>query len=117
MFLHGAAHIFFENKLADTDSLFNNKFNKLESIFKDELKQMSSLHSYEIRKIKNDVKLLMQAVKTNKGKTWEIIPSFGNPHFPLNSGKSKLGNNLKKIPPLGMQDLGTNGKMSPPHQI
>jgi len=58
MFLHGAAHIFFENKLADTESQFNSKFKKFEQMFRDELKEMSKLHVNEMRKIRNEVKLL-----------------------------------------------------------
>jgi len=58
MFLHGAAHIFFENKLAETESNFNIKFKKFEQMFRDELKEMAKLHASELRKVRNDVKLL-----------------------------------------------------------
>ena len=58
MFLHGAAPIFFENKLADTESHFNAKFKKFELMFRDELKEMFKLHANEIKKMKNEVKLL-----------------------------------------------------------
>jgi len=58
MFLHGAAHIFFENKLAETESNFNQKFKKFEQMFREELKEMSKLHASELRKVKNEVKLL-----------------------------------------------------------
>jgi len=58
MFLHGAAHIFFENKLAETESNFNQKFKKFEQMFRDELKEMSKLHASELRKVRNEVKLL-----------------------------------------------------------
>jgi len=62
VFLHGAAHIFFENKLAETESVFNAKFKKFEQMFKDEVREISKLHSQEIRKIKNEVKLLREEV-------------------------------------------------------
>jgi len=62
MFLHGAAHIFFENKLAETEGHFNTKFKKFEQMFRDEMHEMSKHHTHEIKKIKNEVKLLREEV-------------------------------------------------------
>ena len=50
--MHGAAHIFFENKLAEVEDMFNKKFKKVELKFREEILQMDKLHCHEMKKIK-----------------------------------------------------------------
>eukprot|EP00092_Neocalanus_flemingeri_P023747 GFUD01025759.1.p1 GENE.GFUD01025759.1~~GFUD01025759.1.p1 ORF type:complete len:262 (+),score=78.68 GFUD01025759.1:171-956(+) len=62
MFLHGAANIFFQTKLAEAENNFNAKFKKFEQMFGDELLKMSRHQSHEFKQIKNEVKLLREEV-------------------------------------------------------
>jgi len=60
--MHGAAHIFFENKLAEVEDMFNKKFKKVELKFREEILQMDKLHCHEMKKIKGELRLLREEV-------------------------------------------------------
>ena len=53
--LHGAAHIFFENKLGELETHINNKFKKIEMKLKKEMKEIFKYQANEIDKIKFDI--------------------------------------------------------------
>ena len=54
--LHGAAHIFFENKLGELETHINIKFKKMESKLKKEMREIFQYQHHEISKLKLDVK-------------------------------------------------------------
>ena len=54
--LHGAAHIFFENKLGELESHINIKFKKIESKLKKEMREIFQYQHNEISKLKLDIK-------------------------------------------------------------
>jgi len=60
--MHGAAHIFFENKLAETEATFNAKLSKLERRVKKEIRDVSKLQTEELRNIRNELKALEHEV-------------------------------------------------------
>ena len=54
--LHGAAHIFFENKLGELETHINIKFKKIESKLKKEMREIFKYQHHEISKLKLDIK-------------------------------------------------------------
>merc|ERR1712126_324129 len=58
MFLHGAAHLFFENKCAEIEAHFEAKFKLMEQHFEKEL----AVFGHELKKVKHDVKTLREDV-------------------------------------------------------
>ena len=54
--MHGAAHIFFENKLAEVEDMFNKKFKKVELKFREEILQMDKVHCHEMKKIRGELR-------------------------------------------------------------
>ena len=54
--LHGAAHIFFENKLGELESHINIKFKKIESKLKKEMREIFQYQHNEVSKLKLDIK-------------------------------------------------------------
>ena len=58
MFLHGAAHLFFENKCAEIEAHFEAKFKHMEQHFEKEL----AVFGHELKKVKHDVKTLREDV-------------------------------------------------------
>ena len=53
--LHGAAHIFFENKLEELESHINAKFKKIEFKLKKEMEEIFHHQAQDIKKIKRDI--------------------------------------------------------------
>jgi len=53
--LHGAAHVFFENKLGELETQINSKFKRIEMKLKKEMKEIFNYQSHEISKIKMDI--------------------------------------------------------------
>jgi len=64
--LHGAAHVFFENKLGELEAHINSKFKKLETKFKQEMKEIFKYQQNEISKLKYDVNDLKEEIKVIK---------------------------------------------------
>ena len=54
--LHGAAHIFFENKLGELETHISIKFKKMESKLKKEMREIFKYQHHEISKLKLDIK-------------------------------------------------------------
>ena len=54
--LHGAAHIFFENKLGELETHINIKFKKIEAKLKKEMREIFQYQHHEISKLKLDIK-------------------------------------------------------------
>ena len=54
--LHGAAHIFFENKLGELETHINSKFKRMEIKLKKEMKEIFQYQQHEMSKLKLDVK-------------------------------------------------------------
>ena len=53
--MHGAAHIFFENKLGELEAHINAKFKKIEFKLKKEMEHIFHYQAVEIKKMKSDI--------------------------------------------------------------
>jgi len=53
--MHGAAHIFFENKLEELEAHINSKFKKIEFKLRKEMEEKFHYQAHDIRKIKSDI--------------------------------------------------------------
>ena len=60
--LHGAAHIFFENKLGELETHINIKFKKIESKLKKEMREIFKYQHHEISKLKLEIKEIKEEV-------------------------------------------------------
>jgi len=64
--LHGAAHVFFENKLGELETQINSKFKKIENKLKKEMKDIFQYQSHEISKIKVDIQGIKEELNVIK---------------------------------------------------
>ena len=53
--MHGAAHVFVENKLEDLATDFNKKFTIMDQFIRKELHKLHDIHMGEIKKLKVEV--------------------------------------------------------------
>lgn len=62
LFMHGAAHVHFENKLADIEAKIDEKVSKLEKKFKKEMKEVFRAQMEEMRKVRREMRTLTEEV-------------------------------------------------------
>ena len=74
--LHGAAHIFFENKLGELETHINIKFKKIESKLKKEMREIFKYQHHEISKLKLEIKEIKEEM-TGIRETEENLSSKG----------------------------------------
>jgi len=74
--LHGAAHIFFENKLGELETHINIKFKKIESKLKKEMREIFKYQHHEISKLKLEIKEIKEEL-TGIRETEENLSSKG----------------------------------------
>ena len=53
--MHGAAHIFFENKLGELESHINAKFKKIEFKLRKDMEEIFRYQAQDIKKIKSEI--------------------------------------------------------------
>jgi len=61
--MHGAAHVFFENKLADMETMFNEKLKKLEKKVKWEVKEVTKVQNEQLSLIRKEIRTLQHDVR------------------------------------------------------